>query len=122
MTKARTRNILDKALRAVAWSLRALAITTTALVVLGVLNVLIHTYLHVCPLHLSRFADRAIVPVVYGLPYGGDMFGRAARGEIVLGGCVVGPLAGVCPYCHWPAKFRGESPEDAAKEGEVAVR
>jgi len=122
MTESRTRTILHKALPAAAWSLRALAITTTTLVALGVLNVLVHTYLHMCPLHLARFDERAIVPVVYGLPMGGELFERAARGEIVLGGCVRGELAGVCPYCHGPAAFRGDSPEDAAQEGEVAVR
>ena len=114
MTESRTRSISDKALRAVAWSLRTLVITTTALVVLGVLNVVVHTYLHVCPLHLARFDERAIVPVVYGLPMGGELFERAARGEIVLGGCVRRELDGVCPYCRWPAKFRGDEPEDGA--------
>jgi hypothetical protein len=106
MTMSRRRTIIHKALRAVSWSVRLVVMTTTALVVFGVLNVLVHTYLHVCPLHVARFERRAIVPVVYGLPLGGEMFERAARGEIVLGGCVAGPLAGVCPYCHWPAAFR----------------
>jgi hypothetical protein len=110
MTRQRGRTYLHKALRAVSWSVRLVVMTTTALVVLAVLNVLLHTYLHVCPLHMAHFERRAIVPVVYGLPIGGEMFAKAARGEIVLGGCVVGPLAGVCPYCRWPAAFTHESP------------
>ena len=106
MTGLRIRAYAHKALRAVYWSVRLLAMTTTAVGVLGVLNVLAHTHLHVCPLHIARFERRAIVPIVYGRPMGGEAFEKAARGEIVLGGCIVGPTAGVCPYCHWPAVFR----------------
>ena len=36
---------------------------------------------------------------------GRDSIERAKKGEIVLGGCVVGPIAAVCPYCRWPARF-----------------
>ena len=113
MTTLRIRAGLHKALEAAFRAVRLVVITTTALVVLGVLNVLVHTYLHVCPLHFARFEHSAIVRVVYGLPLGGELFEKAARGEIVLGGCVRGELAGVCPYCHWPAKFRGDSPSPA---------
>ena len=113
MTTLQVRACLYKALEAAFRAVRLVVITTTALVVLGVLNVLVHTYLHVCPLHFARFEHSAIVRVVYGLPLGGELFEKAARGEIVLGGCVRGELAGVCPYCHWPAKFRGDSPSPA---------
>lgn len=105
MTTPRPRALRHRLARAVVWSVRLAVITTAAVPVLIVLNVLAHTWLHVCPLHLARFERSAIVPVVYGLPIGGEPFERAARGEIVLGGCVVGPVAGVCPYCHWPAAF-----------------
>ena len=116
MTESRTRRIFDTALPAVAWSLRALVITTTTLVALGVLNVLVHTYRRVCPLHRSRVEGRAIVPVVYGLALGSDLFERAARSEIVPGGCVRRELDGVCPYCHWPAKFGGGRPTTRRKK------
>ena len=99
-------------LRAVCWSTRFVLVTTAVLVVLGVLNVLVHTYLRACPLHAARFERGAIVLVVYGLPMGGETFAKAARGEIVLGGCIVGATAGVCPYCHWPAAFTHALPAE----------
>jgi len=43
------------------------------------------------------------VPIAYGLP-GGDMLDLAARGEIEIGGCVVGPQLWACRACgyRWP--------------------
>ena len=117
MTGRRIRTCLDKARRAVSSPVRLVMMTTTTLILLGGLNVLAHTYLHVCPLHLARFECRAIVPVVYGRPMGGETFEKAARGEVVLGGCVEGLIGGVCPYCHWPVAFRGES-DARAGDGE----
>jgi hypothetical protein len=110
---------LHKAARLAGRSVRLLFIATTVVLVLSVLNVLVHTYLHVCPLHFAHFETRAIVPVVYGLPIGGEMFEKAARGDIVLGGCVLGPVAGVCPYCRWPAAFRNDSDVRLGAEGAV---
>jgi len=100
-------------------AVRVLVITATALMALGVTNVLVHTYLHVCPLHVAHFAQAALVPVVYGLPVGGETFEKAARGEIVLGGCVVGPVAGVCPYCRWPAAFTHGSPSEVTLDDQA---
>jgi hypothetical protein len=42
--------------------------------------------------------------MVYGLPMP-ETWERAERGEIVLGGCLVGPIGGVCPHCHWPCQW-----------------
>jgi hypothetical protein len=42
--------------------------------------------------------------VLYGLP-SEETFDRATRGEVVLGGCMPGSIAAVCPYCIWPARF-----------------
>lgn len=103
MTTSRLQRGRHTLARIVGWTRRLAFVTTIALPVLIGLNTLAHIYLHTCPLHFARFDGRAIVRVVYGLPLGGELFERAARGEIVLGGCVVGPVTGVCPYCHWPA-------------------
>ena len=102
---ARLLPVLHRTFRVIERTLTVLLVTTTAVLVLGAGNVLAHVYLHVCPLHAARFERRAIVRVVYGLPTGETLW-RAARGKIVLGGCVVGPVTGVCPYCRWPAEFR----------------
>jgi hypothetical protein len=83
----------------------------TGVVALVLVDTFLHVYLHVCPLHLARFAPGAIMPVLYGRPMG-DAFAKAERGDRVLGGCVVGPVAGVCPFCHWPAAFTLGSPEE----------
>lgn len=107
----RYRALLHKTARIAGRSARLLFIATPVLLVLGVLNVLMHTYLHVCPLHAARFERSAIVPVVYGLPTA-ETFEKAARGEIVLGGCIVGSTAGVCLYCRWPAAFTHGSPAE----------
>lgn len=46
-------------------------------------------------------ADR-IVEIVYGLP-GPELGEAAGRGELILGGCMVGPGAPRwgCSACHW---------------------
>jgi hypothetical protein len=114
------RKILRKTGRAIERAFRILFVALTAFVVFVPLNVLLHVYLHVCPLHLARFERRAIVPVVYGRPMGGEPFARAARGKVVLGGCVVGPVSGVCPYCHWPTAVKGLADGEPRRRGSRA--
>ena len=41
---------------------------------------------------------RRTIPVVYGMP-GPDLMDRADRGEVVLGGCMVGPPVRSCIDC-----------------------
>ncbi|GAA3959253.1 hypothetical protein GCM10023085_47050 [Actinomadura viridis] len=53
----------------------------------------------------------AAAPVLYGLP-GPEMFEAAERGEIVLGGCEVGPERWWCGTCARYLPF----PEEAAAE------
>jgi hypothetical protein len=106
MTEPGFRSLARTAARAFEVIPRLLAWAAAVWLVLAPLNVVAHTYLHVCPLHLAHFERRAIVRVVYGRPLGGELFEKAARGKIVLGGCVKGPVTGVCPYCRWPASFR----------------
>lgn len=112
----RLSTLLRMARRVAGSPLRLLLITTMGVIVLPALNVLVHTHLHVCPLNVARFDRNAIVPVVYGRPMGDALY-KAARGEIVLGGCLVGPTAGVCPHCHWPAAFRNNSDVEPGPEG-----
>jgi len=51
----------------------------------------------------SRCGSPAVIPIVYGLP-GGALIDAAGRGEIVLGGCIVGPQKWACLECAywWP--------------------
>jgi hypothetical protein len=44
-----------------------------------------------------------VAPIVYGLP-NGDLMDAAGRGEILLGGCIVGPQEWACLDCGytWP--------------------
>ena len=65
---------------------------------------ILHVNLRVCPFHLARFERSQIRKVVYGFPLP-ETFERAAKGEVVLGGCMPGSVAAVCPYCIWPARF-----------------
>jgi len=93
---------------------RLLDLTYRALRILLLLNVVLlsaalictalHGYLHTCPFFFKRFSDAEVVQMVYGLPMT-EAFERAERGEIVLGGCMVGPVGGVCPHCHWPCQW-----------------
>lgn len=55
-----------------------------------------------------------VVPVAYGYP-SDDMFSRADRGEILLGGCVLAPDASVegCGDCGTQWKVEGESARPA---------
>lgn len=64
----------------------------------------LHMGLHVCPFHFARFARSNVIPVVYGLPTS-EALEEAKRGEIVLGGCEVGFIGGVCSYCKWPVRL-----------------
>lgn len=52
-----------------------------------------------CP----RCESAAVAPIVYGLP-SGQLLDSAGRGEIVLGGCIVGPQEWACLACGylWP--------------------
>jgi HD domain len=51
----------------------------------------------------SRCDGWTVVPIVYGLP-NGDLIDAAGRGEIMLGGCIVGPQEWACLDCGytWP--------------------
>ena len=40
-----------------------------------------------------------MVPIVYGLP-GPELFERAERGEIILGGCMPEPTRWGCAHCR----------------------
>jgi hypothetical protein len=55
------------------------------------------------PSRCTRCDGLAIVPIVYGLPRGA-LIDAAGRGEVVLGGCVVGPQESACLDCGyaWP--------------------
>lgn len=76
-------------------------------------NTFLHMKLHVCVLHLSHFERKELTPVMYGYPMD-EAFEAAKRGEVVLGGCVRGPFAAVCPHCHWPAELVRDVPERIA--------
>jgi len=40
-----------------------------------------------------------MAPVVYGLP-GPELWERAERGEVILGGCVPEPVRWACAHCR----------------------
>lgn len=61
----------------------------------------LHWSFSICPIFFQRFEET--IPVVYGLPTY-HAIEQAKRGEIILGGCVVRPTRGCCPYCKWPAE------------------
>lgn len=53
---------------------------------------------HRCP----SCRDRTLVPIVFGMP-SYELFEAAERGEVILGGCVLGevdPTHG-CTRCRW---------------------
>lgn len=70
---------------------------------LGVVTIL-HWGMNVCTFHFATFTKSEIIPTVYGLP-DWDMLMKANDDKIILGGCMVHFLSGVCPYCHWPTDF-----------------
>jgi len=76
-----------------------------ALIVFLISNTLLHTRVGFCIVHLEHFDPLTAVPVVHGLP-DHALLERAHRHRVVLGGCVVGPIAAVCPHCHWPIRLR----------------
>jgi hypothetical protein len=55
------------------------------------------------PDRCSRCALPAVLPIAYGLP-SGELMEAAARGEVALGGCIVGPQHWACSACGytWP--------------------
>src|SRR5687767_8691313 len=55
------------------------------------------------PESCSRCRGSAVAPIVYGLPDAGLME-SASRGEVEIGGCVVGPQEWACVGCGytWP--------------------
>jgi len=88
--------------------LRVVRLLALAGLVFIIDNTVLHVWLHVCPWHFAHFKPTALVPVVYGYP-SSEMLQRAQRGQVVLGGCLVGPVTGVCPHCHWPSRFRSQA-------------
>lgn len=89
------------------WTYRILRVLLLLILVLlsaALICTALHGYLHACPCFFKRFSDAEVIQVVYGLPMT-EAFERAERGEIVLGGCLVGPVGGVCPYCKWPCQW-----------------
>lgn len=70
-------------------------------------NLALHIIIGVCPLHFKLIKPKELIPVIYGyaLP-DGETADRAARSEVVVGGCVVTPIDAVCPHCRWPARLR----------------
>lgn len=74
----------------------------------------LHAGLSVCPYHFKRFQQSEVIPVVYGYP-AHELLLKASRGEIVLGGCIVGHIRAVCPYCRWPAMSTFFNQEYATK-------
>jgi hypothetical protein len=92
--------VLWKGFRIFAW------ICVAFLVLLFACTVL-HVGFHWCPLHFARYGDNQVVPVKYGLFLFDDALEKQVReGKVILGGCVAGPIGGVCPYCHWPVQLR----------------
>ena len=64
----------------------------------------IHVQFNVCPLHFDQFTQNQLRPVIYGLPTE-KTIQAVRRGEVFLGGCILGPEAAICPYCWFPARF-----------------
>ena len=77
----------------------------------------LHWGLNVCPFEFSTFEDSQIMPIIYGYPTT-ELVLRALNGEIILGGCVIRSLSGLCPYCYWPARFSFFSPSQPQEEKE----
>ncbi len=78
--------------------------------------------LNVCPFEFTTFEDSQVMPIIYGYPTT-ELVARALNGEIILGGCIVHSLSGLCPYCHWPARFSFLCPDQSLeeKDGEEPV-
>jgi len=62
----------------------------------------IHWGLHVCPFHFARCRQYQAIRVVYGYP---TPEAKALAGKVVLGGCRIGFVKSVCPYCKWPVEL-----------------
>jgi hypothetical protein len=75
----------------------------------------LHWGLNVCPFEFSTFEDSEVMPIIYGYPTT-ELVLRALNGEIFLGGCIVRSLSGLCPYCHWPARFSFFGPSQSQDE------
>jgi hypothetical protein len=57
-------------------------------------------------------------PIVYGMPNGG-LLAAAERGELVLGGCVIGPAELACSRCGWQDEPAEESFTDLVDAGDL---
>ena len=88
---------------------RAYIVLAAVLILALALMVVPHSVFRVCPLGFARYEEA--VPIVYGLPTW-ETAEKARTGEVVLGGCVVGPFRSACPYCGWPVALRDSSDED----------
>ena len=66
----------------------------------------VHVCFDFCPLAMSGYNGKQEIVVAYGLP-DEELISQARRGEIVLGGCWIGPVNRLCPYCRWPCCIFG---------------
>lgn len=58
---------------------------------------------------------RALVPVVYGFP-GHELWERAKRGEVVIGGCIPMDKAWACSHCTERDRSGGDDADDPGPE------
>jgi len=88
-----------------------------AVPVLALADVVLHVQFRFCLRHFSAFRHERIVPAVHGSPLA-LMMARAERGEVVLAPAG-SPVAGVCPYCRWPAAMARSGPEELVLDDRV---
>lgn len=100
--------------RILKWVLCLFWLLTAAVVLLMVA----HAQFNTCPLHLRRFNQKQLRPVLYGLP-NKKGYQAAARGEVILGGCIPRFSAAYCPYCSMPARFRQNLPSAISLDDET---
>lgn len=70
----------------------------------AVMIIAFHWGLDVCPLTFKKMGRSDFIPIVYELPTM-DMYLKAKKDEVILGGCSIRPLKAVCRHCGWPVKF-----------------